>query len=235
MDHRTIEENNVIERYVLGRLPVEEQVRFEEHFAECPECVEQLELAADFDHALRAAVAQDAGQAGLAVAAGRWLLRRRATLALAVMLLVAVAPSLWLVSENRRLAGDLASLRQPHASGATQLLTLTRDSGPGTTESTIALPTLVAPSGTPWLTVSVETPPALPGEEIAGFGVVVTDAAGQEVWRGEDLETTPWGILQVTFPRELLPAGDYRLDLTAHHADGRSEPLASLSFRVAPP
>ena len=74
MDHHYIEENNLVERYVLGRLPAQEQVRFEEHFAECGECLEQLELAGDLDTALRAAAAEDAAVAvgaGFAAAAGR--------------------------------------------------------------------------------------------------------------------------------------------------------------------
>jgi hypothetical protein len=37
VNHHQIEESNIVDRYLLGRLPPEEQTRFEEHFVDCQE------------------------------------------------------------------------------------------------------------------------------------------------------------------------------------------------------
>ena len=46
MDHSYIAENNLVEYYVRGRMPVEEQMAFEEHFVDCPTCLEELKFGA---------------------------------------------------------------------------------------------------------------------------------------------------------------------------------------------
>ena len=45
MDHRAIEENQVPDRYLLGSLPAAERAEFEEHYLDCPACLEHLEAA----------------------------------------------------------------------------------------------------------------------------------------------------------------------------------------------
>jgi hypothetical protein len=92
MNHDAIEKHQVIERYVLGRLPEAEAVAFEDHYLRCPECLRQLELAERFQQGLRDTAAEDLGTAlgSAAVLAG--LARRRwAALALAVVVAVALA------------------------------------------------------------------------------------------------------------------------------------------------
>ena len=60
MDHQYIEEHNITDRYLLGRLRAEERSRFEEHFVDCQECLERLETTEDFRGALKTVAAEDA-------------------------------------------------------------------------------------------------------------------------------------------------------------------------------
>lgn len=229
MDHRYIEENNLIERYALGRLPPEEQVRFEEHFAECSECVAELELVDDFNAALRAAAVDDArrvADAGLAAVLARWLRGPRVALALGVLVAVVALPSLWLGSENLRLERDLESLRQPRANVPAVVLDVVRDTRQA------APPRLTLPVDDPWLTLAVEVGDMDP--RIVAFDIVLEDAEARPLWRGEGLTPTPWGVLSLTFPVAQVPAGSCSLVVTARDAQGREEPMGRFPLVIEP-
>lgn len=230
MDHQYIEENNLVERYVLGRLPVEEQVCFEEHFAECDECVEQLELADDLGAALSTAVAEDVRLA-VGTGFGAALARRfsgwagRGTMLALGLALLAVLPALWMASENRQLAGDLERLRQPLANLPALLLTLKRDTAAD------PAPVLTLEPGQDWLSLAVEVTPD-PGFE--SFHARVRGGAGV-VWEHDGLQPNLWNVLQLTFPAELLPAGLYHLEIETDNASGRGGPVDDFPFRIAVP
>jgi hypothetical protein len=67
MDHDYIEQHQVIEEYVRGRLPEAEADRFTDHYLTCKECLRRLELAERFQQGMRDAVAEDiAAPVGLA-------------------------------------------------------------------------------------------------------------------------------------------------------------------------
>lgn len=53
MNHDYIKEFNLIDQYVLGKLAAEEAEAFEDHFIDCPECVEQLNVTRSFIHDLK--------------------------------------------------------------------------------------------------------------------------------------------------------------------------------------
>src|SRR5215470_2429993 len=63
MDHETVEREEVVERYLRGRLPEEERARFEEHYLSCAECLDRLELAEAMQRGFQRAAAQDVAQA----------------------------------------------------------------------------------------------------------------------------------------------------------------------------
>jgi len=56
MQHSFIEEHNQIDRYVRGTMPVTERTAFEEHFLDCPYCLQQLEVARSLREAIRMTV-----------------------------------------------------------------------------------------------------------------------------------------------------------------------------------
>ncbi len=95
MDHAYIEEQQIADRYVMGKLPAEEATRFEEHYLGCPECLDRLELAEAMQRGFKRAAGEDLAR----VAATRqlallaWLFRlgrSRQVAVLAMALVVAV-------------------------------------------------------------------------------------------------------------------------------------------------
>jgi anti-sigma factor RsiW len=95
VNHPQIEEADMLDRYLLGRLPAEEQSRFEEHFLDCEKCLDRLETSASFRRGIRSAFAEDALRTGVYVRAGvlGWLMRRNrwqqaALFLIAILLLV---------------------------------------------------------------------------------------------------------------------------------------------------
>ena len=59
MNHDYIKESNLIDQYVLGKLATHEAEAFEDHFIECPECVEQLNVTRSFIHDLKGLAVQE--------------------------------------------------------------------------------------------------------------------------------------------------------------------------------
>lgn len=127
MTHQEIQDNEIIERYVLHKLSVAERRAFQEHIFECDECFEQSSLAARFIAGVR-----DASRSGVLApdpnvqphVSRQWLpgflTQSWAMPALAFGLLVAVALiGLWGISlkrENQRLAAQ--ATEQSRAPGA---------------------------------------------------------------------------------------------------------------------
>jgi hypothetical protein len=99
MDHRYIEGHNIPDLYVQGTLSAAARARFEEHFIDCPECLDQLELTEDFRGALRTVAAERAATPFVHARPrlGAWLGAmpggRSAALLAAAVLLLAVLPS----------------------------------------------------------------------------------------------------------------------------------------------
>jgi len=105
MEHAYIESNGLVERYHQGLLPPDEEARFEEHFVECPACMEQLELARGFQKGLKTLVAEDAARAVVGAGLFAWLARRGRLaqwgVPLAALAVAAALPALWLLAGSR--------------------------------------------------------------------------------------------------------------------------------------
>lgn len=218
MDHEEIAADNFVERYVLGRLPVDEQVRFEEHFAGCHACVEQLELARELHTGIREAAAQDVRLVlggGLAAVLAR---RRRWIAPLAVVLLA--LPAVWLAVLSQNPRGDLMDSPRPLANVPTFLLEVARDDAE-------PVPVLEVPADSAWLALSIEAEPG-----VKSYGATLEDAAGRTLWQEEALEPNLWDVLLVTLPRAFLPPGEYRLVLAAADGDTVGEPAVTYPFRI---
>jgi hypothetical protein len=114
MDHAYVEEHDLVEAYLAGRLSERDRDAFEAHYFGCETCLERLETANDFREGMRQVAAEDIAQAaaartrlGLLAAIAALSLRHRLALAGALLLLVAL-PSLWLAQRNHGLQEQLA-------------------------------------------------------------------------------------------------------------------------------
>ena len=122
MDHRRIEQQNIAELYVTGRLSLEDEETFESHLLECSECRESVGWADDLRTSIRAVAAEDAARATAQIGFLAWLSRQtrsaRAGLLMAALLTVAALPA-WLQADRSRLARELTEARLEAAEGNT--------------------------------------------------------------------------------------------------------------------
>lgn len=112
MDHQYIEDNGLIDLYRRGLLAPEEEARFEEHFAGCPQCIEQLQAARGFQLGLKAMAAEDVARAAVQMGLLAWLARRRGLLLTVAALLITALPALWLLRENREMARQASASQE---------------------------------------------------------------------------------------------------------------------------
>ena len=120
MDHSYIEDQLIADRYLSGKLSTEAQMRFEEHFVDCAECLDRLRTIDDFRAGLLAIVTEEAmrlraylrgGQVGV-LARVAWLIRRRRAPLLAVVSLLIALPLTLVILEWRSARRDLAQAEQ---------------------------------------------------------------------------------------------------------------------------
>jgi hypothetical protein len=111
MDHRLIEEENLAELYVTGRLSPELADELEIHLLECRECRERVALADELRDSVRTVAAEDAAlQLGLLARLARRSRWARAALWTAALVALAVLPA-WLLRDRARLERELAAAR----------------------------------------------------------------------------------------------------------------------------
>ena len=234
MEHPSIDEELVPERYVAGRLSPEERERFEEHFFECPACLESVELVGRFRDDLR-------DLADAAPAAKPAPPAKAVTLLLAASLLVAVSAAISFSRSASRARREAESLRATAAAtsgnasaaiGARALSTsplaaslftlhLTRDAS-SAPDDRIAV-------GGPehWIVLLFDEPETPPGP----YRVMLETAGGEPVGSPFDASPASDGLLAASFPSSLVPPGDYAL-IVGKGALAPSDRLATYRFRA---
>src|SRR3954468_12231909 len=124
MNHTDVEEQNLVDRYVMGKLSAAETERFEDHYLSCPECLDRLDLAESMERGFKRAAGQDAARlaATRQLALVAWLSRlgrSRQMAALAMtFFLVAVLPGLFALRQVRERDRELAATRTALAAGS---------------------------------------------------------------------------------------------------------------------
>lgn len=118
LDHATIEEEQIAERYVMGKLPPDEATLFEEHYLSCPECLDRLELAESMERGFKRAAGQEAARVAATrqLALVAWLARlgrsRQLAALLAAVVVVALVPGGLALREIGRTKGELTEARR---------------------------------------------------------------------------------------------------------------------------
>jgi hypothetical protein len=120
MNHNYIDQSDLIDRYLMGKLAAEESARFEEHFVDCPRCVEGLKTTQSFIQGLRLAQSQQISQASIKPRATFWSLLKTGgskplTLATGCLLVIAVAGAIFTVIEVRRLKSEVDQAKSASA------------------------------------------------------------------------------------------------------------------------
>jgi hypothetical protein len=246
MDHTYIAEQDVAGRYISGALPSDERARFEEHFIDCPRCLDALEEINRFQQALRTVAAEHAAPAtagsvrpsrgwthwtvrvaGVAAAVviaagGVDLLRTRRELA-RVSAVSADLERRYLDSENaaRGLSDRIRSLEHVEP----------RAERPGTDGESAApvfpLTTVRGDSAAPpnriirsskpqWIVLLVELADARP---FSRYRATLRTAGGRDVWADDRLTASTPEALAISLHSTLFAPGDYVLAVDGQASD----------------
>jgi hypothetical protein len=239
MAHESIQENQVPDRYLMGKLSAEERLQFEEHFLDCSICLEHLESL----EGLRTGLRELSPRGMLAAKPERHalvrLLRnpRTAPLLAAACLAVAVLPPALFFGELRRTRGELEDVRRTFdeaqrekaAASVAPLaasvftLNLTRGAGTEGPDNRIVLR-----DTREWVILLLDRPEP-PGFESYRARISTTDR--RPIGNALTASGASGDMLAVGLPPGLFPAGDYVLTLEGLGA-GSSRDLATYRFRA---
>jgi len=237
MDHTYIDENLVVDRYVMGRLSLEEAERFEEHYVHCPHCLDRLEEAERFRGAVREVAAEGAAHAprhrpeegARILPFPAWVLAtpgRRGLIA-AALLTALVLPPVLLHRQLQDTRAELARAQQPQT--RTVLFPVGRERG----GSSAAEPShrIRLGSEPEWVVLSLDL--GYPEHDAYRATVLREGEGGEEqVWSGDGLTPDSRGALVIGVPSSFLEAGDYRVRVEHGPPDADSRPDAVFTFRV---
>ena len=240
MTHDEILAQNLAERYVTGKLSPEESVRFEEHFVDCPACLDRMESAQRLRAALKRAVGSEAKPP---VAITGWVWPRAIWLAAAVVI-AALGLSAWLMVRSSAMRRELQQARSAAASwqgryeaerakagsttttplaASTFFLNLTRDGGAASPVNSVTLR-----SDPQWVVLALEGgfDPAF-----SELRAALTDSKRNFLWQQSGLHPASGVPLSVVVPSTLLEPGDYVVAIEGQVA-GRFVRAAQYGFRV---
>jgi len=115
MEHSYVEEHNIADCYLLGKLSAEERIRFEEHCENCRQCSEQLETIDGLRTGLRIVAGEEVWRPRARVKAGALtrvvrLSRTRQVALLVGAILLITLPMGLLILEWSRSRSDLAQI-----------------------------------------------------------------------------------------------------------------------------
>ena len=248
MDHDFIQERNIAERYILGRLEPSELARFEEHFIDCQQCIETLETSGMLRDGLRRMEAKPAVPMMPRRPARFW----PAFGAIAAMFAVSITTAGWLAYRNSQLTDNLASARltSRKATGKvaelqSQLLALE------VKDRNSSLPAVVyslesvrsAPRGKPPAQMlSIPAEPSIlvllvnqePVPEFTSYRARLRDSAAKEIARFDEVRHQANSTIALSFNSRLLSPGVYEVVLEGRTTGGRFAPAAQLRFRAVP-
>jgi hypothetical protein len=102
MDHKYINEFDLVERYLMGRLAAEETAQFEEHFVDCLQCVDRLKTTKAFMEGLRLVASDRMPEASMYTPRGFWYFSRKSlAVAAGVLLPLALAGAVVVFNQIR--------------------------------------------------------------------------------------------------------------------------------------
>ncbi|MCB1055803.1 MAG: zf-HC2 domain-containing protein [Acidobacteria bacterium] len=242
MDHPQIENERILDRYLVGQLSDEEEALFEEHLFACAECLEAVRWGEELRQGLRAVATEDAAKAAVAVGFWAWL-RQRSSAQWAGALgfgITVVALGVVLVSTVLRQRAEIDHLRAAASAPPVEAPSGPSFDAPLGGLAVVALGTVRDAGGEPTeirldldrkaLLLSLE----LPTSTAERYQVTLSDAAGKVRWRGDDLEPTPYDTIPVVLPVSFLEPGEYQVEVRALGAPAE-EPGLTMTFRVAGP
>ena len=261
MDHTHADEHQLADRYLMGRLDDAERRRFEEHFVDCPVCLERLESVQGLRGGLKDLPPSVSAAVPAAPSFERFARPRAlpfAALLAAACVLMAAAASLYFYGEARRARQELEAGRQASAKARLRQAELEQalqkePASPRPSDDVAAGALRAAPLAATVFTLNLtRAASAIPSDRIVlpespgwlvllfdrpdqpnvrGYRVRISTAGGRSVGEPVIAGSASGGMLAVSVPSSLLASGDYRL---AVEDVGSGAVLATYRFRAGP-
>jgi hypothetical protein len=117
MDHGYIDQFDLVDRYLMGKLTDEESARFEDHYVDCPQCFDRLKITRNFIRDLRSPAARESlkpdsySRRRMRAYFAPLYSSRPLALAAGLLLFITVASAILLVNFIRRLQSDVNRAR----------------------------------------------------------------------------------------------------------------------------
>ncbi len=235
MHHTTIQDHELIRRYVQGSLDVAMRERFEDHYVGCVACQDAVAWEGELHAAMFATAAEETARTETALRAGlfAFLVRQTALrrgLVLTATLALALVP---LLGWQRERAAHQATLervnRAPRPASVTApvintpMFYLTAARGSESAASRIPVPA----AGVPMVLVM----------ELDSTGFTdhraVLERGDEILWRQAGLTANAFGAFVVTLPPGYLAPGRYRLRLEGLRADAQPLEVGRYIFEIA--
>lgn len=221
-DELSIVEDELIDQYLGGALSDADRTSFESHFVSSPERRHKVRFA----RALKKYVAQQPAEASESLKVvpaqqssfSAFLRRPVVSFALAAVLLVVAGATFLLIRNSQGPAGGGRVLAVELVPGP-----VTRGAGEGKEFS------VASDVG------SVRLQLDLPKNEYQTYEAVIRDSALRSVASAQNLQPqniNNFSAVIMDVKANVLPPGDYRVNVSGTTADGRSESVATFSFTV---
>jgi hypothetical protein len=261
MNHEYIDGHDVSSRYVAGRLAGAEELEFEAHLVDCPQCLDAVEAEMSLRDGLRTVGSASASQAAAPRSSGATRAHLLLRAAAAVLLAVSIGLAMWLVRTRRDLGAartaradmerrteqaerTARAAEQRPANGAAAA----NDARPATREAPLvpaavfALTTVRSSSadGSPVNRIRIDPNAKLvvlsleiPAATGSGdYEVSLKDRADRILWSGGPFPPSSSDSLDVAVDPAVLPAGDYVLELSRRQPSGGPMLIGRFPFRV---
>ena len=231
MDRLYIEENQIVDRYLMNKLSTEETEAFEQFFLDNPELVGEIRLRKRF---IRGLLNADRTHSLQAPIDGSGMIKRQPLSAFPVLRILAVISTVILAVTAVVQYGQIKKLEKTNAQHAYQLEQATSPRintllvPLGRTRSTNRAAAPVTRISLPAAVEQVILNPDVTTEGFAQIRFSLAREGYGELWRQDSATNTPTVIV----PATLLIPGNYHLEIQGISSEDTFVPLARFSFTV---
>lgn len=256
MDHRDTEERDTAFLYLKGKLSADERTQFEEHFVDCPQCLDRIEITQHLRSGLKRVAEESMSQEQAPALAGwaGWLARlqawQQAALLACVIVLLAVPASLLVsrigflsrelnrakqisdewqqrYSHEHQARADLQQQLQPEKLAGAAIFPLVTSRS---ADLTSPVNRIKVSRTAPWVVLSLERAYE---SDFQSYRVTLKASGDTASWQASDLVPSSPSALAVALPSSLLRGGNYLLTLEGLTRDGHYVVAASYPFQVS--
>ena len=232
MQHPEIDRDCLIDRYVRNTLRGAERQVFEEHFLDCPQCLEQLEIASSLREAIRESAAE-AITAPPTVAAARprrWFVWNWVPAGVAACLVLTTVTGIVSFQRMRQAKIELASAQwnfQRELGSVRELASSPEVYVLGQSRGGAEIREIALPARARWMVFSVE----MDTTRFPSYRSTLSDRSGKEIWRQDGIQPGSQDFIGVSLPSNVLAPGDYSLAISPAGQIGAQSTITRFPLR----